>query len=77
MFKSRSHFPPSPSCRSLHRVSAGPVMVTESLKIYGGPLKVHFVSNVDGTHISEVLKQVNAETTMFIIASKVGAPSVG
>lgn len=50
----------------------GPYMVTEALKPYGstGPLKVHFVSNVDGTHIAEVLKKVNAETVLFVIASK-------
>lgn len=48
----------------------GPLMVTESLKPYGGKLNVHFVSNVDGTHIAETLKKLNAETTLFIIASK-------
>lgn len=50
----------------------GPYMVTEALKPYGnnGPLKVHFVSNVDGTHIAEVLRRVNPETVLFIIASK-------
>lgn len=50
----------------------GPLMVTEALRPYGrdGPIKVHFVSNVDGTHVSEVLRKVNAETTLFIIASK-------
>jgi glucose-6-phosphate isomerase len=50
----------------------GPYMVTEALKPYGstGPLKVHFVSNVDGTHIAEVLKKLNPETALFIIASK-------
>ncbi|RNA23312.1 phosphoglucose [Brachionus plicatilis] len=50
----------------------GPLMVTEALKPYGnsGPLKVHFVSNVDGTHLAEVLRKVNPETTLFIIASK-------
>eukprot|EP00057_Strongylocentrotus_purpuratus_P001768 XP_001201424.2 PREDICTED: glucose-6-phosphate isomerase [Strongylocentrotus purpuratus] len=48
----------------------GPVMVTEALKPFGGPLKVHFVSNIDGTHLAEVLKKVNSETTIFIIASK-------
>lgn len=49
----------------------GPVMVCESLKPYGHPeIKMHFVSNVDGTHIAEILKQVNPETTLFIIASK-------
>ncbi|WP_158856867.1 glucose-6-phosphate isomerase [Lunatibacter salilacus] len=49
----------------------GPVMVTEALKPYQNPnLDVYFVSNVDGTHITEVLKKVNPETTMFFIASK-------
>ncbi len=49
----------------------GPVMVTEALKPYWAKgITTHFVSNVDGSHISEVLKQVNAETTLFIIASK-------
>lgn len=49
----------------------GPLMVTETLKSYKKPhLNVHFVSNVDGTHIAETLKKVNAETTLFIIASK-------
>lgn len=49
----------------------GPYMVTEALKPYSkkGP-KVHFVSNVDGTHIVETLSTLNPETTMFIIASK-------
>ncbi|MEM6348046.1 MAG: glucose-6-phosphate isomerase [Bacteroidota bacterium] len=49
----------------------GPVMVTEALKPYwNARLKVHFVSNVDGTHIAETLKKVNPETTLFMIASK-------
>jgi glucose-6-phosphate isomerase len=49
----------------------GPVMVTEALKPYQKEgLSVHFVSNVDGTHISETLKKVNPETTLFFIASK-------
>jgi glucose-6-phosphate isomerase len=49
----------------------GPYMVTEALKPYGKKgLNVHFVSNVDGTHIAEALKKVNQETTLFIIASK-------
>ena len=49
----------------------GPVMVTEALKAYAAPnLRAHFVSNVDGTHIAETLKHLNAETTLFIIASK-------
>jgi len=49
----------------------GPVMVTEALKPYGaGGLQPHFVSNIDGTHISETLKHVDPETTLFVIASK-------
>ena len=48
----------------------GPLMVTEALKPYGGDLNVHFVSNVDGTLIAETLKQINTETTLFVIASK-------
>jgi glucose-6-phosphate isomerase len=49
----------------------GPVMVTEALKPYGHPgLQLHFVSNVDGTHIAETLKHLNPATTLFIIASK-------
>nr|XP_033491377.1 glucose-6-phosphate isomerase a [Epinephelus lanceolatus] len=49
----------------------GPLMVTEALKPYseGGP-KVWFVSNIDGTHMAKTLAQLNAETTLFIIASK-------
>ncbi len=49
----------------------GPVMVTEALKAYQIPgITTHFVSNVDGTHISEVLKKIDPETTLFIVASK-------
>jgi glucose-6-phosphate isomerase len=48
----------------------GPVMVTEALKPYANHLKVHFVSNVDATHIAEVLKKTDLETTLFLIASK-------
>ena len=49
----------------------GPVMVTECLRPYAKEgLEVHFVSNVDGTHITETLKQLNPETTLFLIASK-------
>jgi glucose-6-phosphate isomerase len=49
----------------------GPYMVTEALKPYSkAGLNVHFVSNIDGTHISETLKKINPETTLFIIASK-------
>ena len=48
----------------------GPLMVTEALKPYKNHLNLHFVSNVDGTHIAETLKKVNPETTLFIVASK-------
>lgn len=49
----------------------GPVMVTEALKPYGSAaLRVHFVSNVDGTHITEALKGLDPRTTLFIVASK-------
>ncbi|GAB6021803.1 hypothetical protein CHUAL_014139 [Chamberlinius hualienensis] len=48
----------------------GPYMVTEALKPYAIGPKVHFVSNVDGTHIAETLKKLNPETALFIIASK-------
>tara|TARA_Y100000782_G_scaffold115634_1_gene163573 strand:- start:39183 stop:40826 length:1644 start_codon:yes stop_codon:yes gene_type:complete len=48
----------------------GPVMVTEALKHYKTCFDVHFVSNVDGTHIAETLKQLDPETTLFIVASK-------
>jgi glucose-6-phosphate isomerase len=48
----------------------GPVMVTEALKSYSNHLKLHFVSNVDGSHIAETLKKLDPETTLFMIASK-------
>ncbi|MDQ3395977.1 MAG: glucose-6-phosphate isomerase, partial [Bacteroidota bacterium] len=49
----------------------GPYMVTEALKPYKKPhINVHFVSNVDGTHIAETLKKIDPETTLFMIASK-------
>ncbi|HLS96190.1 glucose-6-phosphate isomerase [Sphingobacterium allocomposti] len=48
----------------------GPVMVTEALKAYKSRLNMHFVSNVDGTHIAETLKKIDPETTLFLIASK-------
>lgn len=48
----------------------GPVMVTEALKPFKTRLNLHFVSNIDGTHLAETLKQVNPETTLFLIASK-------
>ncbi|MGL5758910.1 glucose-6-phosphate isomerase [Plesiomonas sp.] len=48
----------------------GPYMVTEALKAYKNHLNMHFVSNVDGTHIAETLKTLNPETTLFLVASK-------
>ena len=50
----------------------GPFMVTEALKPYakGGP-NVHFVSNIDGTHLAKTVANLKAETTLFIVASKV------
>ncbi|KAF1913204.1 Phosphoglucose isomerase [Ampelomyces quisqualis] len=49
----------------------GPVMVSEALKAYADrSLKIHFVSNIDGTHIAEALKDSDPETTLFLIASK-------
>lgn len=48
----------------------GPAMVTEALKFYGNHLKTHFISNVDGDHVREILKELNPETTLFIIVSK-------
>ena len=49
----------------------GPVMVTEALKAFQKPfLQVHYVSNVDGTHLAETLKGLDPETTLFLIASK-------
>ena len=48
----------------------GPLMVTEALKSYKTRLNLHFISNVDGTHAYETLKDLNPETTLFIIASK-------
>lgn len=49
----------------------GPLMVTEALRPYWKPgMQVHYVSNVDGTHIAETLKRLSPETTLFLIASK-------
>lgn len=48
----------------------GPYMVTEALRPYKNHLTMHFVSNVDGTHITETLKKVNPETTLVLVASK-------
>jgi len=48
----------------------GPVMVTEALRPYKNHLEMHFVSNVDATHLVENLKGLSPETTLFLIASK-------
>ncbi|WP_085247089.1 glucose-6-phosphate isomerase [Gilliamella mensalis] len=48
----------------------GPHMITEALRPYKNHLNMHFVSNVDGTHIVEALKGLNPETTLFLVASK-------
>jgi glucose-6-phosphate isomerase len=49
----------------------GPVMVCDALKPYASPdLNVHFVSNIDGAHLIRALEKCNAETTLFIVASK-------
>ncbi len=48
----------------------GPAMVVDSLAFYANHLKSHFVSNVDGDHVNEVIKNLNPETTLFVIVSK-------
>ena len=48
----------------------GPVMVVEALQFYKNHLNLHFVSNVDGDHVNEVIKKLNPETTLFLIVSK-------
>ena len=48
----------------------GPAMVVEALQFYKNHLNVHFVSNVDGDHVNEILKKINPETTLFVIVSK-------
>lgn len=48
----------------------GPAMVVEALQFYKNHLNVHFVSNVDGDHVQEILKKINPETTLFVVASK-------
>lgn len=48
----------------------GPAMVTEALRFYCNHLQVHFVSNVDGDHVHEVLKELDPETTLFVVVSK-------
>lgn len=48
----------------------GPAMVVDALRFYKNHLKTHFVSNVDGDHVNEVIKTLNPETTLFVIVSK-------
>ena len=48
----------------------GPNMIVNSLRFYKNHLNTHFVSNIDGDHISEILKKINPETTLFVIVSK-------
>lgn len=48
----------------------GPAMVTEALKFYKNHLAIHFVSNVDGDHVYEILKTLDPETTLFVVVSK-------
>ncbi|MBU2940889.1 glucose-6-phosphate isomerase [Lacinutrix sp. C3R15] len=48
----------------------GPAMVVDSLQYYKNQLTTHFVSNVDGDHVNEVIKKLNPETTLFVIVSK-------
>lgn len=48
----------------------GPAMVVEALRFYKNHLNVHFVSNVDGDHVNEVIKNLDPETTLFVVASK-------
>ena len=48
----------------------GPAMVVEALSFYQNHLTTHFVSNVDGDHVNEVIKHLDPETTLFVIVSK-------
>ncbi len=48
----------------------GPAMAVEALQFYKNHLNVHFVSNVDGDHVNEIIKKINPETTLFVVASK-------
>ena len=48
----------------------GPAMAVEALQYYKNHLNVHFVSNIDGDHVAEILKKINPETTLFVIVSK-------
>ena len=48
----------------------GPAMIVEALQFYKNHLNIHFVSNVDGDHVNEVIKKLNPETTLFVVVSK-------
>lgn len=48
----------------------GPVMIYEALQAYKNDMTLHFVSNVEGDHVEEVIKKINPETTLFVIVSK-------
>jgi glucose-6-phosphate isomerase len=48
----------------------GPDMATKALQFYKNHLNIHYISNVEGDHVQEVLKGLNSETTLFIIVSK-------
>ncbi len=48
----------------------GPAMVTEALEYYRNHLNIHFVSNIEGDHVQEVIKKIDSETTLFVIVSK-------
>lgn len=48
----------------------GPAMAVEALQFYKNNLNIHFVSNVDGDHVNEIIKKLNPETTLFVIVSK-------
>lgn len=48
----------------------GPAMMIEALHFYKNHLNVHFVSNVDGDHVNEIIKKLNPETTLFVVVSK-------
>lgn len=48
----------------------GPAMVVEALKFYKNHLKIHFVSNVDGDHVHQVLRELDPQTTLFVVVSK-------
>ena len=54
----------------------GPAMIVEALQYYKNDLNVHFVSNVDGDHVNEIIKKINPETTLFVIVSKTPIKSI-